>query len=254
MLMHDEQGRSVFIRGLAAAHSSPSCAWAMYGGAREMILPGAFETVCKQHSPGVTLSMFHLSGGAATIASVAAGTLHFWSDARGLWFEAGPLAASPENATAAASICQNRVRECSWRAHHSPPVSKVIDGEEFRLIRQIHSLEHIALCEVGAYAATGVWCSHEDLTDLPPRLRPLVMGWTGRQSAPRPRAAAAPRAAVTARARPRTRAPAPAISDAEAFGPPPGNLSMEEWMDFGRSCVHAARWMRPHNRSRRASQ
>jgi HK97 family phage prohead protease len=55
-------------------------------------------------------------------------------------------------------------------------------------------------------------------------------------------------------ARTRARAAAPAISDAEAFGPPPGNLSMEEWMDFGRSCAHAARWMRPHNRSRRASQ
>lgn len=35
-----------------------------------------------------------------------------------------------------------------------------------------------------------------------------------------------------------------ALTDEEIYGPAPDGLTMEQWLDFGRSCAHARRWAR----------
>lgn len=97
------------------------------------------------------------------------------------------------------------------------------------------NLEEICVYTSGAYP-TACWLAGDAQPDtLTARCRDLRRRWTAERQAPRH---AMPSAATRAR---RTAAQ-PELTDEEVYGPAPSGMSMEEWLDFGRSCAHGAKW------------
>jgi HK97 family phage prohead protease len=97
-------------------------------------------------------------------------------------------------------------------------------------------LREICIFFEAAYP-TAVWLAGDAQPDnLTPRSQGLRRRWIDERQARRTYAKPAARAQ-----RSQTLA---AISDEEAFGTPPAGMSMDEWLSFGRSCAHGARWMR----------
>jgi phage head maturation protease len=237
-MQHD--GQPVYIRGYSAVFDRPSVPIEDNGGRREIVRPSAFDRFVRNPPFNLKCVVHHLEG-PGLVASTYAGTLKLWTDSHGLAFEAGPLKATTENYWLLEAVVTGRLRGCSWLATPADYRIETIDDEEFRVIEDFKSVDHIGPVETGAgaYRDACCWASHEDLKDLTPELQQVIDYWEHSHAARRK-----PMLVATAHARARAVVAPRAMTDEEIYGPPPIGMTMDQWLDFGQSCAHGARAMR----------
>jgi len=210
----------------------------------EVFRPGAFAGHLECGAQNVIATWGHFADYAW--ASVKDGTLKLWEDGIGLCFEA-TVESSPFGAGLVRFIAEgNAASSILFDSLHQVETA---NGREVKKA----FLRDICVCIEGAYP-TAVWLRGNAQPDtLTPYARELRATWLANRAArdaerlERLTRTAHSTSAPRSRHREVSRS-TPRVTEAEAFGPPPGNLSMDAWLGFARSCGHAAREAGRRNR------
>lgn len=228
VLLHD--GLPLRVRGFATVYGRE----ANTEVGTELIRPGGFVNSL-QSGENVVATWGHNDG--FTWASTADKTLKLWETPVGLAFEAG-IESSLRGRGLADFVAQgNAVASITFTPRD---IIRTATGREVVSAK----LSEICIYHEAVFP-TAVWLAGDAQPDnLTPRAQDLRKRWTAERQAWSTvdhTVKRAPARTMSARAL-RARALA-AVSDEEALLPP-SNFSLDEWLDFGRSCAHGARWMK----------
>jgi HK97 family phage prohead protease len=201
----------------------------------EVFRPGAFASFLKAGAQDVVATWGH--DRFFEWARKADGSLRLWETPVGLCFEA-MIESTPRGRGLADFVAQgNAVASITFM-----PMDFVKTARGREVLRA--TLSEICIFFEAAYP-TAVWLAGDAQPDtLTPRAQDLRRRWTvERQTRSVVDRVSKRVPARTASARAQQSQALAAVSDEEALLPP-SNMSLDEWLDFGRSCAHAARWIR----------